>query len=139
MRKKLIDEVSIQELQQMRADGLTNQQIADRLDVSRFTVHRYLGPQPEGLKAPYGAYTARVKDVEPVEKPVKTGREMSIQKQFSKTMYSGDDFDFIVCSTGNIEVIKRGSDEIMTLTVNNYNKLIRGLLDIVYVLREEVC
>ena len=42
-RKKLSDEVSISELLQMRKEGLSNLQIAERLDVSPVTIYRYIG------------------------------------------------------------------------------------------------
>jgi hypothetical protein len=34
MAKKLTDEISLEELKQLRAEGLTNKQIADRLDIN---------------------------------------------------------------------------------------------------------
>ena len=54
---------------QMRGDGLTNRQIAERLDISYGTVKRYIGNQPKGLRAEYGSYAARVKGVEEVTDP----------------------------------------------------------------------
>lgn len=46
MRRKLLDDISKSELLQMRADGMTNQEIADSLDVSYMTVLRTIGNQP---------------------------------------------------------------------------------------------
>lgn len=46
MRRKLLDSVSMQELQGMRETGLTNREIAQRLDVSYETINRHLGRCP---------------------------------------------------------------------------------------------
>jgi hypothetical protein len=43
MRKRLVDDVSITELLEMRESGLTNREIAARLDCSYQTVLRYIG------------------------------------------------------------------------------------------------
>lgn len=47
-RHKLTDSISLQELQQMREDGLNDTEIAQRLEISSMTVRRYLGPNPLG-------------------------------------------------------------------------------------------
>lgn len=44
--QKLTDSISLQELRQMREDGLTNNEIARRLDIAPSAVGRYLGPNP---------------------------------------------------------------------------------------------
>lgn len=67
-RKRLIDEVSVQEMQQMRDGGMTNRQIAEALDVGYSTVCHYLGKQPKGLRAALGTYSTP-KDDTPEEKP----------------------------------------------------------------------
>lgn len=43
MRRKLLDDVSMQELYGMREQGLSNTEIAERLDCSYVTVLRYMG------------------------------------------------------------------------------------------------
>lgn len=42
-RKRLSDDVSISELLEMRKEGLTNREIAERLDVSPTTIYHYIG------------------------------------------------------------------------------------------------
>lgn len=43
-RRSLLDEVSVQELLDMRnIEGLSNSEIAERLDVTEVTVHKYIG------------------------------------------------------------------------------------------------
>ena len=46
--QKLTDSISLQELRQMREDGLNNTEIGRLLDVGPQVVGRYLGPNPLG-------------------------------------------------------------------------------------------
>lgn len=50
MRKKLSHEISVSEMLTMRQEGLTNKQIAERLDVSVSTVYQYIGRRSEAVK-----------------------------------------------------------------------------------------
>ena len=50
MKGKLIDDVSIAEMQKMREAGMTNQDIANALDVSYQSVYRYIGKQPGTMR-----------------------------------------------------------------------------------------
>lgn len=43
MRKKLYKDVTVSEMLTLRQEGLSNHQIAKRLDVSEATVYRYIG------------------------------------------------------------------------------------------------
>lgn len=53
MYRPLEDSVSISEMMHMREElRLSNREIAERLGVSKNTVYRYIGPQPEGIQAP---------------------------------------------------------------------------------------
>lgn len=74
-QRKLTDDVSMDELLQMRQDGMSNQEIANRLGASKATVYRYLGPQPEGIRysrMKVDAPTMPAKQNE--EKPAQTSR-----------------------------------------------------------------
>lgn len=52
MRPKLTDEISVNELLELRAEGKSNQEIADILDCSRATIYRYIGStRPRKKKA----------------------------------------------------------------------------------------
>ena len=46
MQRKLLDEVSVNELLELRAEGYTNAQIAEMLDVSSMTIYRIIGKMP---------------------------------------------------------------------------------------------
>lgn len=76
MRKKLLDEVSMQELQQYRADGYTNAEIAEMLDVHTQTINRLLGKMPPELqsKAKKQAWATRTNGPKPVTKPLRIDR-----------------------------------------------------------------
>lgn len=49
-REPLTNSVSVQELLEMRESGMTNQQIAERLDVGCSTICRYIGRNPKRAK-----------------------------------------------------------------------------------------
>lgn len=49
-QRKLTDDVSMDELLQMRQDGMSNQEISNRLGVSNTTIYNYLGRQPAGMR-----------------------------------------------------------------------------------------
>lgn len=74
--RKLTESISVQELQQMRDEGLSNMQIAKRLDVSYATVRKYLGKAD--FRAPYGS-CKKPEDV-PEEKPVLLKKLMHIEE-----------------------------------------------------------
>lgn len=51
MYRPLKDSVSMSEMLHMREElGMGNYEIAEKLGVSKNTVYRYIGPQPEGLR-----------------------------------------------------------------------------------------
>ena len=49
--KSLLNDISMQELSTMRENGMTNREIAEKLDVAYSCIHRILGPQPDGMRA----------------------------------------------------------------------------------------
>lgn len=69
-RKKLTDEVSVQEMLEYRQQGLKNSEIADRLDVSYRTIYNYIGPERKVTRRKPGAVaTAGAKLTNPVLSP----------------------------------------------------------------------
>lgn len=52
-KRSLNKSISVSELKHLREEGLTNQQIADRCGCAYSTVHRLIGPQPDGLRKKY--------------------------------------------------------------------------------------
>lgn len=66
--KSLIKDVSVNELLALREQGLTNAEIAKKMDVHYTSVHRLIGPQPDGLRKKPGR---KVKPLPPVgDKPI---------------------------------------------------------------------
>ena len=51
MRKKLLDDVSVNELLEFRNEGYTNSQIAEMLDVSTQTIYSIIGKMPDEMIA----------------------------------------------------------------------------------------
>lgn len=49
MRRKLLDEVSVNELLEFRNDGYTNSQIAEMLDVCERTIYRIIGKMQDDM------------------------------------------------------------------------------------------
>lgn len=133
--KKLTDEVSLQELQQMRAEGLTNKQIAERLDTTSNTILKYLGPQPEGLRAPYGAYTTRVTEAEPVKAPT-AGRSLSVKTEYTRTWYAGEAYEYMVESTGAVEIRQWDGEHVLRVGASQFDVMLKELLDIAWMLKE---
>lgn len=111
MKRKLIDEVTVQEMQHMREEGLTNKQIAERLDCNYITVKRYLGKQPEGMRAAPGTYSARVKDVEKPAVKVVQSPKTDLVLTGKTEIYQGQDMTYTVKMCGNYVRI-RNNDEI---------------------------
>ena len=50
MQRRLLDEVSVNELLEFRNEGYTNAQIAEMLDVSSMTIYRIIGKMPKELQ-----------------------------------------------------------------------------------------
>lgn len=74
--RKLIDDVTVEEMRKMRESGMTNMDIARALDVSYPTVHRHLGAQPgRGGRVASTIAAPRFEEVrtEPRKEPVYKG------------------------------------------------------------------
>lgn len=82
MKRKFIDDVSISEMQKMREAGMTNQDIANALDVSYQTVYKYIGQQPQGMRKRYARIGAQVKEEEAAHLVV-TYRTVELEGEFA--------------------------------------------------------
>lgn len=51
MRKRLLDDISVNELMEFRNEGYTNSQIAEMLDVSNTTIYNMIGKMPDEMIA----------------------------------------------------------------------------------------
>ena len=102
--RKLTESISVQEMQQMRDEGLSNAQIAKRLDVSYTTVRKYLGKAD--FRAPYGS-CKKPEDV-PEEKPVLLKKLMHIEE------FMGEKNKYTVNIDGKTVTVKQLGDGSIT-------------------------
>lgn len=115
---------------QMRGDGLTNRQIAERLDISYGTVKRYIGNQPKGLRAEYGSYATRVKGVEEVTGPKRMDEadepraELTLYQRTD--IYWGKELKYAV--SGEHVKIRQHDDEIHLQNIAELDTLIQELM-----------
>ena len=107
MPESLMKSVSLQELQELRESGLSNREIAQRLDVVYSTICRYLGKGASWTRAPYGSLKTKATDVEkPVEKP-------PVLKCVSRILeYEGAQMRYTVLpDAGNVRMTDKHGDE----------------------------
>ena len=78
--KKSVSAMDVINMRELRSQGFTNTQIAEAMGLSVRTIYRYIGLQPDGLRANWGAYSAKVTDVESQEGKYLSAHADSIQK-----------------------------------------------------------
>lgn len=125
MKAKLTESISVQELQQMRDEGLSNKQIAQRLGICYATVLKYLGKAD--FRAPYGS-CKKPEDV-PEEKPVLLKKLMHIEE------FMGEKNKYTVNIDGKTVTVKQIGNGFPDFDPGTYNKAslerhISELLDI---------
>lgn len=69
MKRKIIDEVSINEMLEMRKQGMSNKDIARALEISHVTVLKYIGKQPAGMDNIAALEPVKAKEPEVVTPP----------------------------------------------------------------------
>ena len=123
MKGKLIDDVSIAEMQKMREAGMTNQDIANALDVSYQSVYRYIGKQPGTMRKEYSILPQKstLCEYAPSEQNqaclVVTDRIVELSGEFA--MYT--------VKANGVSIIFSESNEIMNLSAENLGVLISEL------------
>lgn len=126
-RSSLLDSVSVQELQEMRDSGLTNMEIAKRLDVGYSTVCRYLGRQPSWTRAEYGSNKTVAKDV------VKEEEKPPVLKCISRIMeFEGKEMRYVVLpDAGTVRMsLKSCGEELQRLDKAGLECFITELIDL---------
>lgn len=133
MAESLLKSVSIQELQEMRDNGLSNREIAEQLDVGYSTICRYLGRGKSWTRAPYGSLKTKAKDVEKsVVKP-------PVLKCVSKIMeFEGAHMRYTVLSdAGNVRMAaKSGAGETYIFNKETLETFITELIDLIGMISE---
>lgn len=132
--KPLSKEVSREELLHMREEGLTNKQIAERLGCNYYTVLRYIGKQPDGMRADYGSIAAKVTDLQ-MEGP-KPEPKRRLTMSIRKTRYYGENgTKYNVYSTGQVDIDREGL--IMTLQrPEDLEQMICELIELAEIMKE---
>ena len=109
MYRKLNDEVSVHEMLELRKDGLTNRQIAEKLDCAYYTVLRYIGKQPEGMR---GAFKPHRENKGPKQPPAPLSPESRLQL-FSRS-YRGKCAEFVL-SGEDVIITFAGTEAMLSL------------------------
>lgn len=135
MPRSLLHEVSIQELERMRSEGMSNREIADRLNCGYSTVCHYLGRQPDSVRAEYGSHKTRAKDV---DKP--TEAKPPLLRCVSRILeYEGAEMRYCVTpDAGFVTVTRSGNAEpVMRANKGQLEIFITELIDILGMLTPE--
>jgi hypothetical protein len=128
MKESLLKTVSMQELQEMRNSGLSNMEIAQRLDVGYSTICRYLGRNESLPRAPWGSLK---KKATTAEKPV---QKQPVLKCVSRILeYEGQAMRYVVLpDNGTVRIsTKPGSEEPQVLDKNGLETFITELIDLI--------
>ena len=127
MAESLLKSVSMQELQEMRASGLSNMEIAKQLDVGYSTICRYLGRGESWTRAPYGSLKTKASDAEkPAYKP-------PVLKCISRILeYEGKEMRYVVLpDAGTVRIsLKSGGEELQRLDKLGLETFITELIDL---------
>lgn len=129
MNRKLTETISMQELQHMREEGMTNRQIAEALDIGYSTVCAYLGRQPKGLRAKAGTYPSKKH-----AKPAAEGKKAVLRKLSCVEEYEGEENKYIVHrDSGIVNIVKTNCEE-ASMDKDRLERYITELLDILAML-----
>lgn len=131
MSRKLEKDVSISELLNMRADGMTNHQIAQHLGVSDTTIYRYIG------KRSFAVVNAMAQN-----KPCPIKNESCIEPgRFFKTM--PDDVVFVGYQQSNNDESTEEDEQTMSVKPDGEPKSVAGMAVLrvchVYDLKGSLC
>lgn len=131
-KKKLTDSVSIEELLDMRENGMTNKQIADALGVGYSTICNYIGRAPAGMRSPWGSCKTKVTDVEPEPK---VDKPPVLQKLCQIEEYAGQNHKFTVRKDmGLVTIYRTVNEDGMQYHKDELEGYITELLDILAML-----
>lgn len=134
MSRQLIKDVSLQELMELRMEGLTNGEIASRLGCCRSTIYNYLGKQPPGVRARRGSLVhggADEKNAFPA--PVQgcgAEKAQALRKVAQTTVYEGRHGRYTVNSFGAVKITIPGCDAEIALDMAGMEEYIMELLDV---------
>lgn len=117
--KKITSEISINEMLEMRAQGMSNKDIARALEISYVSVLRHIGKQPERMESIAALEPVKVKEAEPTPPPAPTAPPFF--KVTNEQLYAGDFFVHLDYKAKQVDIIS----EHCCVEVTGYDKLVR--------------
>lgn len=128
-KRKIIDDISISEMLKMREDGMSNQEIADALEITSTTVRKYIGKQKSR-----GAYRRSSSPKQPPEQWIPaetyisqhTAREEAQAHRLIPTRYQGQVLEIHV-DRDLQEVVLMANGE-LTLTMSDLHGAVMDLM-----------
>ena len=140
MPRKLSNDVSIQEMQQMRDDGMSNAEIAEQLDVCVDTVRKYLGKQPAGMRRARRTSKQQVclpppapaiLFEEPEPEPEVVSHEIGGLRVVSRIMHLESSSARYMISNNVVKITSRDVDmPVITLTKDELDGVVAELLEV---------
>lgn len=122
--KKITSEVSINEMLELRKQGMSNKDIARALEISYASVLRHIGKQPERMDSIAALEPVKAREVEPTPPPAPTAPPFfKVGKEF---LVAGDFTVFLDYETRKIDI--KADDAWVTVT--GYDKLV-GLMGVI--------
>lgn len=122
--KKITSEVSINEMLELRKQGMSNKDIARALEISYASVLRYIGKQQERMDSIAALEPVKVREVEPTPPPAppappffKVSKERMVARDFVVHL----DYD-----ARQVDI----HSEAVHVKVTGYDKLV-GLMDVI--------
>ena len=131
MYKSIISEVSLEEMKTMRQNGMTNRQIADSLGVSYKSVYKYLGKQPDMLRAVPGTYSSAVHGMVE-QKPVSTtlSKKSGLKLVMQTSVVAGEFNQYTINNFGNVEIRRNSENANLRLDFDGMEKYITELMEV---------
>lgn len=106
----------LEQMKQMRVDGLSNNKIAKELGVDYMTVKRHIGIQPTNCRADYGSIVAHVSDVKPEAVMIEAPKQTTVPKTSLKLKnivysYEGERYEYKVrTDTDVVRIVDNGTN-----------------------------
>lgn len=124
MKRKVTEDISVNEMLEMRKQGMSNKDIARVLEISYQTVYRYIGGQGRRMESMAALEPVKAKEAEPTPPPAppappffKIGKERLVAGEFTVHL------DYEEKSVG---IVAEGCK----VNVEGYDKLV-GLMEVI--------
>lgn len=130
MKRKLTDSIGIDDMLQMRADGATNSEIADRLECSYVTVLRYIGKEPKSIRT----YARPVRQASSEEKmQSKESHEITAHRlTLVQQIFEGKQATFVI---GNNEIAVKADGAELAYMPGEFEEFAKDVLAVCQLIR----